>query len=61
MIGINCVLPQISSNLFKVDATTIQIVAYGSSMIVNDISSLWFTKELQIPFKLKLSTFFSYI
>jgi len=59
MICINCVIGQISSNLFKVDATMDQIATYRSSITINEISNLWFIKDLQIPFKLILSTFFS--
>jgi len=57
MICINCILQQISLNLFKIHATTTQTRTYRSSMIIVDISSLCFNKNLLIPFKLKLSTF----
>jgi hypothetical protein len=46
------VIGQISPNLFKVDATTLQSATYRSSMILNEVSSLWFIENLQIPFKL---------
>jgi len=52
MMGISCVIGQISSNLFKIDATIFQIPTYRSSMIVNEISSLWFIKNFQIPLTL---------
>jgi hypothetical protein len=58
MISIHYVTWQISPNLFKVDATTHQSATYGSSMMLNEVSSLWFIETLQIPFKLILSTFF---
>jgi len=58
MICIECLIKQISSNLFKVDATTSQIATYRSYMIVDGISSLWFMKDLQIQFKWISSTFF---
>jgi hypothetical protein len=58
MISIHYVKRQISPNLFKVDATTLQSATYRSSMILNEVSSLWFIENLQIPFKLILSIFF---
>jgi hypothetical protein len=57
MISIHFVIGQISPNLFKVDATTLQSATYRSSMMLNEVSSLWFIKNLQIPFKLILFTF----
>jgi len=59
MICICCILGQIFSNLFKVDATMVQIATYGSFVTTNEISSFWFTKNIQIPFKLIFFTFFS--
>jgi hypothetical protein len=58
MIFIHYVIGQISPNLLKVDATTLQRATYISSMILNEVSSLWFIENLQIPFKLILSIFF---
>jgi hypothetical protein len=58
MIFIHYVIGQISPNLLKVDATTLQKATYRSSMMLNEVSSLWFIENLQIPFKLILSTFF---
>jgi hypothetical protein len=58
MISIHYVTWQISPNLFKVDATTRQSATYGSFMMLNEVSSLWFIENLQIPFKLILSIFF---
>jgi hypothetical protein len=58
MISIHFVIGQISPNLFKVDATTLQRATYRSSMTLNEVSSLWFIENLQIPFKLILSIFF---
>jgi hypothetical protein len=58
MISIHYVIGQISPNLFKVDATTLQSATYRSSMMLNEVSSLWFIENPQIPFKLILSTFF---
>jgi hypothetical protein len=58
MISIHYVIGQISPNLFKVDATTLQRATYRSSMMLNEVSSLWFIENLQIPFKLILSIFF---
>ena len=40
MIYINCLLQQMFSNLFKIDAIAVQIAPYRSLMIVNEISSL---------------------
>jgi hypothetical protein len=59
MISIRYVIGQISPNLFKVDATTLQRPTYRSSMMSNEVSSLWFIENLQIPFKLILSIFFN--
>jgi hypothetical protein len=58
MISIHYVLGQISPNLFKVDATTIQRATYRSSIMLNEVSSLRFIGNLQIPLKLILSIFF---
>jgi hypothetical protein len=58
MIYIHYVIGQISPNLFKVDATTLQSATYRSSMMLNEIPSLWFIENLHIPFKLILSIFF---
>jgi hypothetical protein len=58
MISIHYVMGQISPNLFKVDATTLHIATYRSSMMLNEVSSLWFIENLRSPFKLILSTFF---
>jgi hypothetical protein len=60
MISIHYVIGQIFPNLFKVDATTLQRATYRTSMMLNEVSSLWFIENLQIPFKLILSIF-SYI
>jgi hypothetical protein len=40
MISIHYVIGQISPNLFKVDATTLRRTTYGSSMMLNEVSSL---------------------
>jgi hypothetical protein len=56
-IIIHYLIEQISPNLFKVDATTLQRATYKSSMMLNEVSSLWFIENLQIPFKLMLSIF----
>jgi hypothetical protein len=58
MISIRFVIGQISPNLFKVDARTLYNATYRSSMMLNEVSSLWFIENLQIPFKLILSIFF---
>jgi hypothetical protein len=58
MISIHYVIGQISPNLFKVDATTFQSATYWSSMILNEVSSLGFIKNRQIPFKVILSIVF---
>jgi hypothetical protein len=58
MISIHYVIGQISPNLFQVDATTLQRATYRSFVILNEVSSLWFIENLQIPFKLILSIFF---
>jgi hypothetical protein len=58
MISIHYILGLISPNLFKVDATILQRATYRSSIMLNEVSSLWFTENLQIPFKLILSIFF---
>jgi hypothetical protein len=59
MIFIQYIIGQISPNLFKVDATTLQRETYRSSIMLNEVSSLWFIENLQIPFKLILSIFFN--
>jgi hypothetical protein len=58
MISIHYVGGQISPNLFKVDATTLQSATYRSAMMLNEVASFWFIENLQIPFKLILSMFF---
>jgi hypothetical protein len=58
MISIHYVIGQMSSNLFKVDATTFQSTTYWSSLILNEVSSLGFIKNHQIPFKIILSIVF---
>jgi hypothetical protein len=60
MIYIHFVIGQISPNLSKVDATTLQRTTYRSSMMLNEVSSLWFIENLQIPFKLIILTIFIY-
>jgi hypothetical protein len=40
MISIHYVIEQISPNLFKVDAATLQSATYRSFMILNEVSSL---------------------
>jgi hypothetical protein len=42
MISIHYVKRQISPNLFKVDATTLQSATYRSSMILNEVSKAVF-------------------
>jgi hypothetical protein len=37
--SIHYIIGQISPNLFKVDATTLQSVTYRSSMMLNEVSS----------------------
>jgi hypothetical protein len=61
MISIHYVIGQISPNLFKVDATTLQRATYRSSMMLNEVSSLWYLENLQIPFKLMLSIFLLFL
>jgi hypothetical protein len=39
MISIHYVIGQISPNLFKVDAITLQRETYRSSMMLNEVSS----------------------
>jgi hypothetical protein len=58
MISIHYVIRQVSPNLFKVDVTTLQRATNRSSMMLNEVSSLWFIENLQIPFKLILSIFY---
>jgi hypothetical protein len=58
MISIHYIIEQISPNLFEVDIATPQSATYRSSMMLNEVSSLWFIENLQIPFKLILFIFF---
>jgi hypothetical protein len=60
MISIHYIIGQISPNLFKVNVATLQSATYRSCMMLNEVSSLWFIENLQIPFKLILSTSFLY-
>jgi hypothetical protein len=40
MTSIHYIIGQISANVFKVDATTLQSATYRSSMMLNEVSSL---------------------
>jgi hypothetical protein len=59
MISIHYGIGQISPNLFKVDAKTLQSATYRSFVILNEVSNLWYIESLQIPFKFILSILFS--